>query len=132
MRSGVRPLVRTRVPLVAGCVSASLWPQLRDGGGVTTGAHTPVRGEEAAVAVEHARAVARSVFANRLRRLETLGLASRSDRQDPHPAYHLGRAQPTRPTPGSIGAPATELDDHLACFARKRPLFQGDHDTVAA
>jgi hypothetical protein len=33
--------------------------------------------------------------------------------------------------PKVIGAPATEIDDHLACFTRKRPLFQGDHDTVA-
>ncbi len=33
--------------------------------------------------------ISRSVLADRLRRLETLGLVSRGDGQDPHPAYHL-------------------------------------------
>lgn len=33
--------------------------------------------------------ISRSVLADRLRRLETLGLVSRADRQDPHPAYRL-------------------------------------------
>jgi DNA-binding HxlR family transcriptional regulator len=33
--------------------------------------------------------VSRSVLANRLRRLETLGLVSRRDGRDPHPAYRL-------------------------------------------
>jgi DNA-binding HxlR family transcriptional regulator len=33
--------------------------------------------------------VSRSVLANRLRRLETLGLVSRGDGKDPHPAYRL-------------------------------------------
>jgi hypothetical protein len=37
-----------------------------------------------------------------------------------------------RAGPGSIGAPATEIDDHVACFPRKRPLCQGDHETAAA
>jgi DNA-binding HxlR family transcriptional regulator len=33
--------------------------------------------------------ISRSVLANRLRRLETLGLVSRRDGKDPHPAYRL-------------------------------------------
>jgi DNA-binding HxlR family transcriptional regulator len=33
--------------------------------------------------------ISRSVLADRLRRLETLGLVSRGDGQDPHPAYRL-------------------------------------------
>ena len=33
--------------------------------------------------------ISRSVLADRLRRLETLGLVSRADRQDPHPSYRL-------------------------------------------
>ena len=33
--------------------------------------------------------ISRSVLADRLRRLETLGLVSHRDGQDPHPAYHL-------------------------------------------
>ena len=33
--------------------------------------------------------ISRSVLADRLRRLETLGLVSRRDGQDPHPAYRL-------------------------------------------
>ena len=33
--------------------------------------------------------ISRSVLADRLRRLETLGLVSRGDGEDPHPAYHL-------------------------------------------
>ena len=33
--------------------------------------------------------ISRSVLADRLRRLETLGLVSRGDGQDPHPTYHL-------------------------------------------
>lgn len=33
--------------------------------------------------------ISRSVLADRLRRLETLGLVSRADSQDPHPAYQL-------------------------------------------
>jgi DNA-binding HxlR family transcriptional regulator len=33
--------------------------------------------------------ISRSVLADRLRRLETLGLVSRADRHDPHPAYRL-------------------------------------------
>ena len=49
--------------------------------------------------------ISRSVLADRLRRLETLGLVSRRDGQDPHPAYRLTAVgQGLMPTLSSLRA----------------------------
>jgi hypothetical protein len=45
--------------------------------------------------------------------------------------YCYANRQPRLDDPRSIRAPAKEIDDHLACFTRKRSLFQGDHEAVA-
>jgi DNA-binding HxlR family transcriptional regulator len=71
--------------------------------------------------------ISRSVLANRLRRLETLGLVSRRDGKDPHPAYRLTAVgQDLMATLGSLRAWAdTWLPDDPDMLERDPDIVLG-------
>lgn len=71
--------------------------------------------------------ISRSVLADRLRRLEILGLVSHRNRQDPHPAYHLTSVgQGLMTTLGSLRAWAdTWLPDDPDMLERDPDILLG-------